>query len=86
MIDPAHVRVIAAGVADAPAGAAALIEDEALAVAREADPRAVAQVMRAFTHALDPDGADAAALARYEKRGITFSPILDGLAHPRARR
>ena len=82
-IAPAHVRVIAAAVADAPVGAAALIEHEALAVAREADPRAVAALMRAFTHALDPDGADAAALARYERRGITFSPMPDGFVHIR---
>ena len=47
-IDPAHVRAIAAAVAAAPAGAAALIEDEALAVANEADPRAVAALMRRF--------------------------------------
>jgi Domain of unknown function (DUF222) len=82
-IDPAHVRVIAAGVAGAPAGAAALIEPEALAVAKEADPRVVAGLMARFRHALDPDAADAAALARYEKRGITFSPLLDGLVHIR---
>ena len=61
-ISPAHVRAITAGVADAPAGAVSLIEPEALAVAREADPRAVAAVMKQFTHALDPDRADEAAL------------------------
>jgi hypothetical protein len=82
-IDPAHVRAITAGVADAPAGAAALIEDEALAVAREADPRAVAGLMRRFAHARDPEAADAAALARYERRGITLSPMLDGSVHIR---
>src|SRR3954468_3385052 len=61
-ISPAHVRAITAGVADAPAGAAGLIGPEALTVAREADPRCVAAVMKQFTHALDPDSADEAAL------------------------
>jgi Domain of unknown function (DUF222) len=82
-IDPAHVRAVAAGVADAPAAAVALIEDEALAVAREADPRAVAGLLRRFAHALDPDAADAAALARFERRGITLSPLPDGTVHIR---
>jgi hypothetical protein len=82
-IDLAHVRAITAGVADAPAGAVALIEPEALAVARVADPRAVTGLMRRFIHALDPDGADAAALARYDRRGITLSPLPDGTVHIR---
>ena len=68
-IDPAHAHAIAAGVKDAPAGAVALIEPEALAAAREADPRAVSEVMARFAHALDPDDADAAALRRLERRG-----------------
>jgi hypothetical protein len=82
-ISAAHVRAITSGVTDAPAGATALIEPEALAVAREADPRSVAAVMKAFTHALDPDSADEAAMLRYERRGITFSPTLDGTVHIR---
>jgi hypothetical protein len=82
-IDLAHVRAIAAGVAGAPAGAAALIEEEALAVAREADPRSVAAVMKRFAHALDPDAADAAALARFNRRGLTLSPMPDGTVHIR---
>ena len=71
----------------APPGAAALIEREALAVAKEADPRAVATVMTRFAHALDPDAADAAALARYDRRGLTLSPLPGRQrAHPRASR
>ena len=77
------MRAITAAVAGAPAGAAGLIEDEALAVAREADPRAVAELMRRFAHALDPDAADAAALARFDRRGITLSPLPDGSVHLR---
>ncbi len=60
-----------------------MIEDEALAVAEQADPRAVAGLMRRFTHALDPDAADAAALARYARRGLTLSPLPDGSVHLR---
>ena len=77
-IDLGHVRAITGAVADAPVGAAALIEAEALAVAGEADPRVVAGLMARFRHALDPDAADAAALARYARRGLTLSPLPDG--------
>ncbi len=80
-IDLGHVTAITAAVADAPTGAAGLIEAEALAVAGEADPRAVAALMTRFRHALDPDAADAAALGRYARRGITLSPLPDGAVH-----
>ena len=72
-----HAQVIARAVVDAPAGAVALIEPEAVAAAPP-DVRAVATLMRAFAHALDPDEADHAALRRYERAGITLSPTLDG--------
>src|SRR6188508_464811 len=78
-IDPAHARLIAAHAAEAPAGAVALIEPEVLAVARAADPGAVAGVMRQFAHALDPDGADEAAVRRYERRGVSLATTLDGM-------
>lgn len=73
-----HAQVIAAAVVDAPAGAAELIEPEVLEVARTADVRSVAAVMRRFADALDPDDADEAALRRYDRRGLTLSPSLDG--------
>jgi Domain of unknown function (DUF222) len=82
-IDPAHVRAIAAGAAETPPGAFALIEEEALTVAREADPRLVAALMRRFAHALDPDSADEAAIKRHDRRGITLSPMPDGTVHIR---
>ena len=78
-IDPAHARLIAQHTADAPAGAVALIEPEALRVARAADPGAVAGVMRQFAHALDPDAANEAAVRRYEKRGVSLATTLDGM-------
>src|SRR5688572_5156977 len=78
-IDPAHARLIAQHTTDAPAGAVALIEPEALKVARAADPSAVAGVMRQFTHALDPDRADEAAVRRYQKRGVSLATTLDGM-------
>ncbi len=73
-----HAAVIADAVKGAPAGAVALIEPEAVSIACEGDVAATANVMRAFTHALDPDTADERALRRYERAGITFSPLLDG--------
>ena len=78
-IDPAHARLIAAHTADAPAGAVALIEPEALKVARAADPSAVAGVMRQFAHALDADRADEAAVRRYDRRGVSLATTLDGM-------
>jgi hypothetical protein len=78
-IDPAHARLIAQHAADAPAGAVALIEPEVLKVARSADPGAVAGVMRQFSHALDPDRADEAAVRRYERRGVSLATTLDGM-------
>ncbi len=78
-IDAAHARLIATQTADAPAGAVALIEPEALKVARVADPPAVAGVMRQFNHALDPDRADEAAVRRYEQRGVSLATTLDGM-------
>jgi hypothetical protein len=73
-----HAAVIADAVKDAPTGAVALIEPEAVATAVEGDVAATANVMRAFAHALDPDAADQKALRRYQRAGITFSPLLDG--------
>jgi len=74
-IDRAHLRVIADGVADAPPGSGSLIEHEALQAARQSDPREVAGVMRMFRHALDPDDADAAAVARYDRRGFSAAAM-----------
>ena len=73
-----HVQVIASGVAGAPAGAVGLIEPEALAVARESDPRAVAPVMRRFRQALDPERSDEEAVRRFERGGLTVVPTFDG--------
>ncbi len=73
-----HAQLIADGAADAPPGAVEAVEPEVLEVARAADVRSVAAVMTAFGHAIDPDAADAAALRRIERRGITFATTLDG--------
>ena len=78
-IDAAHARLIATETADAPAEAVALIEPEALKLARTADPPAVAGVMRQFNHALDADRADAAAMRRFERRGVSLATTLDGM-------
>ena len=65
-------------VAGAAAGAVGLIEPEALAVARESDPRAVASVMRRFRQALDPDRSGEEAVRRFERGGLTVVPTFDG--------
>jgi hypothetical protein len=73
-----HAAVIADAVQDAPDGAIALIEAEAVSTACEADVAATANLMRRFQHALDPDQADEKALRRYERAGITVSPLYAG--------
>jgi hypothetical protein len=78
-IDPAHARLIARDALDAPAGAVALIEPIALDAARQCDPQRVAEVMRGFRHALDPDAADEAAVRRYDQRGLSAATTLDGM-------
>jgi len=88
-ISARHAQVIADGIHTtssgghrdpAPPEAVALIEPEVLAVARTADTRAVGAVMAAFQHALDPEAADAAAIRRWARRGLTLSPTPDGTA------
>lgn len=78
-IDPVHAGLIAKDAIDAPAGAVALIEPLALVAARESAPGRVAEVMRDFAHALDPDAADAAAVRRYDRRGLSLATTLDGM-------
>lgn len=78
-IDPAHARLIARDTVEAPAGAVALIEPLALRAARECPPGRVAEVMRDFRQALDPDDGDAAAVRRYEQRGLSAATTLDGM-------
>ncbi len=77
-ISARHAQVIVAGVGDAPAAAVPLIEPTAVDAARRADVRAVSGVMRQFQHALDRERADEAALQRYERRGFSIVPTLDG--------
>jgi hypothetical protein len=88
-ISARHAQVIATGVEGAPAGAVELIEAEVVDVAAEADVRSVSSLMRRFQHALDPESADAAAMRRWERRGLTLAPCWTARwtsAAPRTRR
>lgn len=78
-IDRAHAVTIATGTAGAPVGAVSLIEPLAVAAALESPPGRVAEVMREFRTALDPDEADRAAVRRYEARGLSAAVTLDGM-------
>ena len=73
-----HAAVIADGVEDAPAGAIALIEPEAVAYAAEGDVRATAHLMRAFGQALDPDTADRRPCAATNGPGSRSPPCSTG--------
>ena len=78
-IDGGHARLIAAAAAEAPPGAVALIEPLALDAARDYSAPEVARLLARFRYALDPDGADAAAVRRYEQRGLSAAATLHGM-------
>ncbi len=78
-IDPAHARLIAQHTADAPAGAVALIEPEALAVARAARPERGRGGDAPVRARPGPRCADEAAVRRYERRGVSLATTLDGM-------
>jgi hypothetical protein len=78
-IDPDAAHRIARAAQTAPAGAVPLIEPHALEVARTAPVREVAGLLRRFEEVVDPDGADGAALRRYQRRGVSAGSTLDGM-------
>ncbi|MFZ5852031.1 MAG: DUF222 domain-containing protein, partial [Actinomycetota bacterium] len=78
-IDGGHARLIAAAAAEAPEGAVALFEPLALDAARDYSAPEVARLLARFRYALDPDGADAAAVRRYEQRGLSAAATLHGM-------
>lgn len=78
-IAPEQAREIASIVERVPAGTVQHIESDIVEVAKVADVRAVASVMRALEHAIDPDKADEDALRRFDRRGLAASSTLDGM-------
>ena len=75
----AHAQVLAAATQDLPDHTAAEAEPVLVEAARRLDPP---RLRRAITHlrlVADPDGADAQAERRHQRRGVWLSPTWEGM-------
>src|SRR5512132_475546 len=73
----AHAEVLAASTLHAPDHVVADAEPTLLDAARRLDPSGLRKVVTHFAYTLDPDGADARAQRRYERRGMWLTVTLD---------
>jgi hypothetical protein len=78
-ISVAHAEVLAAGTKDLPDHVAMDAEPTLLDAARRLDPTGLGQVVSHLQYTVDPDGADAAAQRRYERRGLWCTTTIDRL-------
>ncbi|HVQ88714.1 MAG TPA: DUF222 domain-containing protein [Actinomycetes bacterium] len=74
-----HAAVIAATVADAPAGDREAAERALQEPARTLDPSLLRRVGVELLHRLDVDKAEERAVRRWERRGLTFAETFDGM-------
>lgn len=74
-VSPAHVAAIASVVRTVGVEYATTAEPILLELSSRADPSAVKQATAAIFAEVDPDGAEAALDAAYEKRGVTLSVV-----------
>jgi hypothetical protein len=75
----AHASVLAAGTHDLPDHLAADAEPVLLEAARRLDPPRLRRVIAHLRLVADPDGADAQAERRHQRRGLWLSPTIDGM-------
>src|SRR4029453_17375740 len=76
-ISAAHAEALATSTLHAPNHAIHDAEPTLLDAARRLDPSGLRQVVTHVAYTLDPDGADAAAQRRYERRGVWFTTTMD---------
>src|SRR4029453_9580830 len=76
-ISAAHAEVLATSTLHAPNHAIHDAEATLLEAARRLDPSGLRQVVTHVGYTLDPDGADARAQRRYERRGVWVTVTLD---------
>jgi hypothetical protein len=76
-ISVAHAEVLATSTLHVPDQAVADAEPTLLDAARRLDPTGLRQVVTSFEYVIDPDGADARAQRRYERRGVWFTTTID---------
>ena len=73
----AHAEVLAASTRHAANHAIQQAEPTLLDAARRLDPTGLRKVVTHFEYMVDPDGADARAQRRYERRGLWFTTTMD---------
>src|SRR6266705_3715978 len=78
-LSPRHTRVLADGLAGLPAAASTAAEPILLDAARHLDPHALRRAAEHLRYAADPDGEDARARARFDRRGLEVAPTWQGL-------
>jgi Domain of unknown function (DUF222)/HNH endonuclease len=75
----AHASVLAHGASDLPDQVAKEAEPVLVAAARRLDPPRLRRLVAHLRQATDPDGADAQAERRHQRRGLWVAPTLDGM-------
>jgi len=74
-----HAQVIAEAVALVPQAQRETVESVLVPPAKQVDPIALRRLGQHAVYAADPQAADAAALARYERRGISIAETFGGM-------
>ena len=75
----AHAQVLAAGTQDLPAHVTAEAEPVLVEAARRLDPPRLRRAIAHLRLVADPDGADAQAERRHQRRGLWLSPTWEGM-------
>ena len=78
-ISPAHAQVLAHGTQELPDHLAAEAEPVLVEAARRLDPPRLRRVVAHLCLVADPEGADAQAERRHQRRGLWVSPTLEGM-------
>ena len=78
-LSPAHAQVLAHGTQDLPDHLAAEAEPVLLAAARRLDPPRLRRVVAHLLAVADPEGADAQAERRHQRRGLWLAATWEGM-------
>jgi hypothetical protein len=78
-ISPAHAQVLAHSTQELPAQVTAEAEPVLLDVARRVDPPRLRRAVAHLRLVADPEGADAQAERRHQRRGLWLSPTWEGM-------
>ena len=78
-LSAAHAQALAAGTQQLPAATVSDAEATLVDAARQLDPTGLRRLVGHLQDTIDPDGADAQAQRRYERRGLWLTPTIDAL-------